>query len=213
MNSYFSDKQASDLLKKIFTPMLLCLGLFGNTISIVIFTKDSMKKHSTFRYLTLLSILDLCVLYTGCGQILLDVYFEIDIRSLNEFSCKMHSFLVYFFTHFSSMLLAVMSIDRTVAILSKKGNKLSTPKSALKIFYFLGSIIAVLNIHFLIFIHLFDYDVPLIDQNATLSGASAFNSPITSSVLISNETTQKIRFCYSQLNTTYFEYITEFFPW
>lgn len=212
MNSYFSDKQASDLLKKIFTPILLSLGLFGNTISMVVFTKDSMKKHSTFRYLTLLSILDLCVLYTGCGQILLDVYFEIDIRSLNEFSCKMHSFLVYFFTHFSSMLLAIMSIDRTVAILSKKASKLSTPKSALKIFYILGSIIAILNVHFLIFIHLFDYDVPLIDHNATSPGASTINSPIAPS-LISNETTQKIRFCYSQLNTTYFEYITEYFPW
>ncbi len=33
----------------------------------------------------------------------------------------MHSFLVYFFTHFSSMLLAIMSIDRAFAILSKKG--------------------------------------------------------------------------------------------
>ena len=33
----------------------------------------------------------------------------------------MHSFLVYFFTHFSSMLLAIMSIDRAIAILSKKG--------------------------------------------------------------------------------------------
>jgi len=144
MNSYFSDKQASDLIKKIFTPILLCLGLFGNTMSMVIFNKDSLKKHSTFRYLTLLSILDLCVLFSGCGQILLDVYFEIDIRSLNELSCKvvfsyfffhkilssyfksfiffkMHSFLVYFFTHFSSMLLAIMSIDRAFAILSKKG--------------------------------------------------------------------------------------------
>ena len=88
MDWYLKDKQASDLIKKIFTPILLCLGLYGNTMSMVIFNKDSMKKHSTFRYLTLLSILDLCVLYTGCGQILLDVYFEIDIRSLNELSCK-----------------------------------------------------------------------------------------------------------------------------
>ena len=73
MNEYFTDKEASDLLKKIFTPILLSLGLFGNTISMIIFNKPSMKKHSTFRYLTLLSVLDLSVLYTGCGQIFLDV--------------------------------------------------------------------------------------------------------------------------------------------
>ena len=127
------DKTASDLIKKIFTPILLSLGLVGNIISIIIFIRESMKKYTTFRYLTLLSVLDLCVLYTGCGQILLDVYFKIDIRLLNEFTCKMHSFLVYFFTHFSSMLLASMSIDRTIAISIKKGKTFSTPKTAHKV--------------------------------------------------------------------------------
>jgi hypothetical protein len=108
MDFTIDEKNASDLIKKIFTPILLLLGLVGNIISITIFSRDSMKKYTTFRYLTLLSILDLCVLYTGCGQILLDVYFHIDIRLLNELSCKMHSFLVYFFTHCSSLLLAVL---------------------------------------------------------------------------------------------------------
>ena len=213
MNEYFTDKQASDMLKKIFTPILLSLGLFGNIISMIIFNKPSMKKHSTFRYLTLLSVLDLSVLYTGCGQILLDVFFQIDVRSFSQITCKMHSFLVYFFTHFSSMLLAIMSIDRTVAILSKKGNKLSTPESALRIFYILGSIIAFINAHFLIHINLYEYDVPLIDQNSTMFFGSHLNPTIISTTLQNNETIIKIRFCYSQLNSTYFEYITEYFPW
>ena len=59
------DKYASDLIKKIFTPVLLCTGLVGNIISIIIFSRDSLRKYTTFRYLTLLSVLDLCVLYTG----------------------------------------------------------------------------------------------------------------------------------------------------
>jgi hypothetical protein len=150
------DKYASDLIKKIFTPILLCFGLIGNIISIVIFSRNSLKKYTTFRYLTLLSLLDLCVLYTGimkyfasiifaiikfvvkkgCGQILLDVYFQIDIRLINEFSCKMHSFLVYFFTHCSSMLLASMSIDRTIAITIKQAKKFSTPQTAHKVCVF-----------------------------------------------------------------------------
>lgn len=140
MDMSTDDKNASDLIKKIFTPILLCLGLVGNVISIVIFSRESMKKYTTFRYLTLLSILDLCVLYTGCGQILLDVYFRIDIRLINEFTCKMHSFLVYFFTHCSSMLLASMSIDRTIAISIKKGKTFSTPKTAHKVSVFFFSI-------------------------------------------------------------------------
>ena len=106
MSSKQDNNEASDLLNKIFTPLLLCLGTFGNIISIKIFCKNSMKKYTTFRYLTLLSVIDLCTLYTGCGQIFLNVFFGIDVRSINHFTCKIQSFLVYFFTHFSSVLLA-----------------------------------------------------------------------------------------------------------
>ena len=66
----------------------------------------------------------------------MDVYFQVDIRLINEFSCKMHSFLVYFFTHCSSMLLASMSIDRTIAITIKQAKKFSTPQTAHKVCVF-----------------------------------------------------------------------------
>lgn len=108
----YSEKETSDLIKKLVTPFLLVLGLTGNTISIIIFSCKSMKNYTTFRFLTLISILDICCLYTGCTQIMISVYYGIDFRLLNEVSCKIQSFLVYFFTHFSSMLLAAMSIDR-----------------------------------------------------------------------------------------------------
>ena len=90
---------------------------------------------------------------------------------------------------------------------------MSTPKSALRIFYILGSIIAALNIHFVVYIHLFDYDVPLIDQNTTNAAIDHPFAPKAMTIFIGNEPSQKIRFCYSQLNSTYFEYITELFPW
>ena len=192
-------KQTSDLLKKIFTPLLLCLGTFGNIISIKIFCKDTMKKYTTFRYLTLLSVIDLCTLYTGCGQILFEVFFNLDIRSLNDVSCKMNSFLVYFFTHFSSMLLAAMSVDRTIAIISRNNQLISTPQTALKIFTILGVLLAVINVHFLFFTHLIDYEVPPNELNLT------FNT--------SNETIQTIKICYGEFNSYYFVYISKIFPW
>ena len=200
MNSAeLEDKEISDLLKKIFTPLLLCLGTFGNIISIKIFCKDTMKKYTTFRYLTLLSVIDLCTLYTGCGQILFEVFFNLDIRSLNDVSCKMNSFLVYFFTHFSSMLLAAMSVDRTIAIISRNNQLISTPQTALKIFTILGVLLAVINVHFLFFTHLIDYEVPPNELNLT------FNT--------SNETIQTIKICYGEFNSYYFVYISKIFPW
>lgn len=195
MFNLVENKETSDLLKKIFIPLLLVLGLFGNVISIVIFNKKSMKKYSTFQYLTLLSILDLCVLYTGCGQIMLDVYFRIDIRTLDVHICKIHSFLVYFFTHFSSILMASMNIDRTAAILSTNPAKISPFKTLLKIFTMLAVLICLINFHFLIFIKLYDYEL----------NAEASN--------FSNASTQTIKLCYSDLNSSYFIFISKVFPW
>jgi len=220
MNSGLEDKEVSDLLKKIFTPLLLCMGTFGNLISIKIFCQPNMKKYTTFRYLTLLSIVDLCTLYTGCGQIFFDVFFGIDVRSINDFTCKIQSFLVYFFTHFSSILLAgnfktkthhlnliayirffflkiAMSIDRTVSILSRRANKRSTPRSAMRIFFILGFIIALLNIHFIFFTRLVENILPEDDEDKI---------PI-------NRTFKIVRFCYAPPNSLYFSYVSIIFPW
>ena len=199
------EKYLSDVLKKIFTPILLSLGLIGNITSITIFRKKSMKNFTTFRYLTLLSFLDICSLYIGCAQIMLDVYFDIDFRLINEVSCRIQSFLVYFFTHFSSMLLACMSIDRTVAI-SFKSAKASTPKSAVNTFFVLGTILLVINFHFLIFTHLFDYNIILQTENDT------------SDYIKINRTNQTIGFktvkiCYAYIDTKYFDFLVNYFPW
>lgn len=190
------DKEFSDLLKKLFTPLLLCLGTFGNIISITIFTKESMKKYSTFRYLTLLSIIDLCTLYVGCGQIFFGVFFDIDIRTLNVFFCRIDSFLVYFFTHFSSILLAAMSIDRTLAIMSKRLQIMSTPKLAVKIFFILASLLALMNCHFLLFSNLIDFEVPTDNSNN-----------------LANQSTKILTICYAEIETFYFIYISQVFPW
>lgn len=148
------EKEVSDLLKKFLTPILLGLGIIGNLMSIIIFSKASLIKHTTFKYLLLLSVLDLCVLITGCGSIFLEVFFGFNIRLINDYTCKIHSFMVIFFTHSSSMLLVCMSVDRVLVINMKKGSKISNPKIASKVFWFLLLIIAVLNIHFLLFNHL-----------------------------------------------------------
>ena len=153
-----SEREVSDLLKKIFMPSLLILGLIGNGLSIVIFSQPSMRKYTTFRYLTFISILDLGSLYTGCGPMVLQVYFDLDIRVINQVTCKMTSFIVYFFTHSSSMLLALMSVDRTIAITIQIGKILSTPKTATKLFIAIVILIALLNAHFLIFPTLVDIE-------------------------------------------------------
>ena len=45
------DKNFSDTLKKIFIPLLILFGTFGNLISIKIFSKDSMKSMKLIYFL------------------------------------------------------------------------------------------------------------------------------------------------------------------
>lgn len=211
-----NEKSTSDLLKKIFSPAVLLLGIIGNIISIVIFNQKSMRKHTTFRYLTLLSLVDICALYTGFSHIFFSVYFDIDIRLISETSCKIQSFLVYFFTHFSSILLTTMSIDRTISI-SVKLKSYSTPQTALKIFFLIGITIFVIDCHFLLFTHFYEFKLPTRDdlnfteyvdeQMDYLSDSVVnFTEPINSKPFT-------IKTCYAYLNSRYFHWLVNYFPW
>lgn len=80
MNS--SEKDVSDMLKKTFTPILLAIGIVGNLVSMLIFSNESLKKYTTFRLLFLLSLIDICVLLTGCGDILLQVPITVNLLQI-----------------------------------------------------------------------------------------------------------------------------------
>jgi hypothetical protein len=173
--------------------MLLILGIFGNVISMIIFSRNSMIKYTTFRYLFWLSIVDICVLLTGTGDHLLQVYFKLNIRLVNNTYCKLHSFSVIFFTHISSMILVFMSIDRAIVITIKIAKNYSTVRSANKVFFFLLFFIGVFNFHLILFGEVVQIkDLP----NAINSNLSNLTDVV----------------CYSR-NPTYFFFLSTVFPW
>jgi len=221
-----SEKEASDLLKKIFTPFLLLMGLFGNLLSIAIFSKPHMRKQTTFRYLTYLSVFDLSTLLTGYGQTFFQVYFDLDIRLINEFSCKVHSFLVYFFSQSSSMILICMSIDRTIVIATKYGKKLSTIEITKKFLIFIITSNVVINLHFILFAHIIEIPYYLLNSNETHHSNNTIASTVYNSSSSSidtdyyamngtsmNGTMTFYKACYGSANSLYFMYLVEFFPW
>ena len=219
--SQYNQKELSDILKKIFTPTLLLLGFIGNLLSIAIFSKPHMRKQTTFRYLTYLSVFDLLTLFTGYGQTFFQVYFEIDIRLINEFSCKVHSFLVYFFSQSSSMILICMSIDRTIVIATKYGKKLSTIYITKKFLLFTIISNIVINLHFIFFAHIIEIPYYLLNSNDT-TYTLGFNSTLNNSMsnfepdsnqTLSNGSITFYKACYGSANSLYFMYLVEFFPW
>ena len=112
---------------------LLIVGTFGNILSFIIFSHGTLRKSSTFRYLALLSLMDLLVLYSG----LLDLFLTIEyggafsLRSVNTISCRLHTFITYWSQHSSSWILSFISVDRAVATnCIQFARKFCTPRSA-----------------------------------------------------------------------------------
>ena len=192
MNTQESDR----LFEKVTIPILLLVGLFGNSLSIRIFSKKSFLKSSTFEYLKLISIVDLFTLLIGCLQTLLEVYFKYNIKIKTEFTCKLYSFLVYYFTHLSSMLLSVLSIDRCIRILINKNKSIFIPrKQPIKVFLGLAITLFLINSPFLIY-------SKIIDSN--------------NSTIIITESTSSINvdsICFCDMDSYFYEYLLYFYPW
>ncbi|RNA01728.1 FMRFamide receptor-like [Brachionus plicatilis] len=98
---------------------IICIGTFGNVLNIIIFSKTNMRQASTFRFLLYLSISDLLVLLFCSTDALARFGFQIEIRSTHIILCKIHTFLTYFLTHSSSIILMVISIDRALVVTNK----------------------------------------------------------------------------------------------
>ena len=140
---------------------LLIVGTFGNVLSFVILTHGALRKSYTFRYLALLSLMDLLVLYSG----LLDLFFTIEyagafsVRNLNQVTCRLHTFITYWSQHSSSWILSFISVDRAVATnCIQFARKFCTPRSAEYIVAAILVIIALLNCHELVYLRLQDAD-------------------------------------------------------
>jgi len=138
---------------------LLIVGTFGNIVSFIIFSFGTLRRSSTFRYLAILSLMDLVVLYSG----LLDLFLMIEyggnysLRILSPITCRLHTFITYWSQHSSSWILSFISVDRAVATnFIKFARKFCTPRSAGYIVSSIVILIGLVNCHELIFLHLRD---------------------------------------------------------
>ena len=139
-------------------PLLLAFGTCTNILSLLVLTRKRMIKHSTYSYLAILSVVDLTALYLGLIRDYLAHGFGIYMKS--AFLCKIHSFLFYYTLDFSSWILVAVSVDRFLAITFVFSSYtrhlmlkfMSKPKI---ICSFIGFILFLLNLHFIIFKKLF----------------------------------------------------------
>ena len=104
--------------------IIITIGIIGSIFNLIIFNKKSFKRTPSFRFLFYLSIIDLLVLIICKSYVLIKLVSFIDFRLYSNKICKIHTFLVYYLTHISSILLMIVSIERTILICNNLSLKL-----------------------------------------------------------------------------------------
>ncbi len=147
------------LIFSIILIMVICIGLVGNTLNIIVFGRKEMRNKSTFRLLFYLSIIDILVLLTCTTDALFTFGFKIQIRLYSTFVCRFHTFLSYFLSHISSLVLMVVSLDR-VFVVYNKSLKYFRYNYIERLILIISIILSLINIHYLFF-----YNINVIDKN------------------------------------------------
>lgn len=141
----------NDFLQGELSLLWIIFGTVGNLLSLAVLLRHKMRIHSTFTYLTVLSVCDTLVLYFGLMRDYLVHKYDVDVQG--AWLCKVHVFAFYFVLHMASWLLVAVNIDRLIAAsflsLSKKW---CTPHMALKVSFIIALVLISLNAHFLFFV-------------------------------------------------------------
>jgi hypothetical protein len=129
---------------------MIVLGTVGNSLSIIVLTRKSIRSSTTAFYLTVLAFSDLIVLFAGLLRQWIIYLFDVDIRKLTEVGCKINIWLVYSSLHFSAWILIVLTLERVIsAWLPHKARTLFKRKRAIALVNCLGVFILGLNSHLL----------------------------------------------------------------
>ncbi|KAH3848485.1 G-protein coupled receptor daf-37-like [Dreissena polymorpha] len=142
--------KASILIWKIVPPILILLGTIGNSLSILVLTRRSIRVSTTALVLTVLACSDLLVLYSGPLRQWLVFLFKTDVRHVSEAGCKINMWLVYSSLDFSAWILIIVTLERMVsAWLPHRAKTVCTQRNAVVFLIAVGVFILAINSHML----------------------------------------------------------------
>ena len=104
-------------LWKIIPPIVMLLGTFGNSLTIIVLMRQIKNLSSTAVYLLTLAFSDLLVLYLGPLRQWIVYLWRVDVRTLSNAGCKIQMFLTYFSIQFSSWLLVAVTMERVISVI------------------------------------------------------------------------------------------------
>ena len=132
---------------------VVILGLVGNCLSILVFSRKALRSRSCSMYFLGLSVSDMSVLLGYTVENLLFHGYGLQLLS-NAFMCKSIIFLIYASTDISNYLLTLAAIDRAVLVSNSLARARFCRKSMAKLL--ISSVVALfslINSHFLFGFH------------------------------------------------------------
>ena len=136
-------------------PVLLILGTLGNAFSVVVLTRKSMRRRSTYFYLTVLAVTDTVVLYVGLLRLWLGELTGEDVRNTTDWACKVISFFGYALSDFSAWLIIAVTVERWLAVcLPLRATRFCTREKAVRVVIALFVILLLINCHFFWTVHI-----------------------------------------------------------
>jgi hypothetical protein len=95
---------------------IFVIGVIGNLLSVLVFSRASLRRRSCAIYFLALAITDIASLCSSFIDTVLPSYNNVSLTIKFSFICKLNPLLVYVTTDLSNFLLAVASVDRAVSI-------------------------------------------------------------------------------------------------
>lgn len=128
----------------------ICIGLFGNTMNLIVFGQKQMRKNSTFHFLIFLSLIDILILTICSSNSLLSYGYNIEVKQFSNFTCKLYTFLASYLRHMSSGILIMVNVDRVLVVCGIK-SLLNKSFSINLLMIFTAILTAILNSHSLVY--------------------------------------------------------------
>lgn len=165
----YSEFKLSERIKSVYPPILITIGLVGNTLSIFLLSQHSNRKTSTGIMLIILAITDSLILINSVLVNWLVYLIDFNLRNLSNSACKIHVFLTYLLLQFSVWILVIITIERVYSVLyPHRVRDVFTRKRVLITMAIIFLFLAALNGHLLhgLEIHQTDLQCRVSDEHA-----------------------------------------------
>lgn len=94
----------------------LIFGFIGNLLSATIMFRRARRGLSSYFYLAVLAIVDICILYSGCLLFLFEVTFDYHPQSSSSFLCRLSFYVQHLFTYVSAWLIVAVTFERFMVV-------------------------------------------------------------------------------------------------